>query len=67
MQDRFACIQQAQQGRSGAYVNAYGGASRSTVVTSRGVYMACMGAKGYTENPDGALVAPPGSEIMMVD
>jgi len=24
LQDRYACLQQAQQGRSGTYVNAYG-------------------------------------------
>jgi len=47
LQDRCVCIQQAQQNRSGAYVNAYGGSSQSKVVTSRGVFLACMGARGY--------------------
>jgi L,D-peptidoglycan transpeptidase YkuD (ErfK/YbiS/YcfS/YnhG family) len=68
MQDRYTCIQQAQQGRSGAYVNAYGGSSQSTVVTNRGVFTACMGAKGYSEDAkNGHLTAPPGSEISMVE
>lgn len=40
LQDRYACLQQAQQGRSGTDVNAYGGASQTTIVTSRAVFMA---------------------------
>jgi hypothetical protein len=67
MQDRYVCIQQAQQGRSGAYVNQYGGASQSTVVTSRGIFLACMGAKGYSVDPNGPLTTPPESVVFMAD
>jgi secreted trypsin-like serine protease len=64
MQDRYVCIQQAQQGRSGAYVNQYGGASHSRVVTNRGVFLACMGAKGYNVDPNGPLTTPPELVVM---
>lgn len=67
MQDRFFCIQQAQQTRSASYVNQYGGASRGQVVTSLGIYTACMGAKGYVMGQAGPFFAPPGSEIQMVE
>lgn len=67
MQDRFACVQQAQQGRSGGYVNQYGGSTYGTVITSRGVFLACMGAKGYGVSENGPLFAPPGSEIQMTN
>jgi hypothetical protein len=67
MQDRFFCIQQAQQTRSASYVNQYGGESRGQVVTSQGIYTACMGAKGYVMAQNGPFFAPPGSEIQMVE
>jgi len=63
MQDRYGCIQQSQQNR--AAVNNYGG--YSAVIVNRGVFMSCMGARGYVLDPNGALVAVPGTEIRMVD
>jgi hypothetical protein len=58
MKDRYECLQQAQQRVSGAFVNAYGGASNSQVVASCGVWSACLGARGYTVDPNGNLGAP---------
>jgi hypothetical protein len=46
MQDRYVCLQEAQQRLSGSYVNQYGGSSQSRVVTNRGVFFGCMAAKG---------------------
>jgi hypothetical protein len=43
----------------GAYVNAYGGSSNSTVMPSRGLYFTCMGSRGYNLDNDGALIVPP--------
>jgi hypothetical protein len=63
MQDRYTCIQQSQQNR--AAVNSYGG--YSGVIVNRGVFMSCMGARGYLLDPNGPLIALPGTEIRMVD
>jgi hypothetical protein len=63
MQDRYVCIQQSQQNR--AAVNSYGG--YSVVIVNRGVFLSCMGAKGYQLDQNGALIALPGTEIRMVD
>jgi len=59
MKDRYACLQEAQQRVSGAYVDAYGGGSASRVVANCGVWLSCMGARGYQVDPDGNLAAPP--------
>ena len=59
MKDRYECLQQAQQPVSGAYVNAYGGASSSQIVANGGVWISCLEARGYTTDPNGDLVAPP--------
>jgi hypothetical protein len=63
MKDRYECLQEAQQRVSGAYVNSYGGAASSRVVASCGVWVSCLGARGYTVDPDGPLAAPPGMEV----
>jgi hypothetical protein len=63
MQDRYVCIQQSQQNR--AAVNSYGG--YSGVIVNRGVFTSCMGARGYILDPNGTLIALPGTEIQMVD
>jgi hypothetical protein len=62
MQDRYACLTQAEQPSSGSFFNAYGGAASSRIVASCGVYKACMGAKGYTLDPNGTLATPQGME-----
>jgi hypothetical protein len=63
MKDRYECLQEAQQRESGAYVNSYGGAASSRVVASCGVWLSCLGARGYTVDPNGPLGAPPGMEV----
>src|SRR4051812_40677077 len=47
-QDRYGCMQQSQQPFSGAYINQYGGSSRSGVATSGPLFDACMNARGWT-------------------
>jgi hypothetical protein len=63
MQDRYVCIQQAQQNRAAAS----GGDAYAAVVVNRGVFMSCMGARGYIFDPNGSLAALPGTEIRMVE
>ena len=63
MKDRYECLQEAQQRVSGAYVNQYGGASSSKVVANCGVWVACLGARGYEVDPNGDLAAPPGMVV----
>lgn len=67
LKDRFECIQQAQQGRSGSYVNQYGGSSYGTVVTSAPVFSACMSARGYAMGLTGTWQAPHGAMVMITD
>jgi hypothetical protein len=67
MKDRYACVLDAQQGRSAAVVGQYGGSSYGTVVTSRGVFTSCMAARGYNIDPNGPLVTPPEALIYMVN
>jgi hypothetical protein len=67
MRDRYECIKQAQQPRTGAFVSGYGGSSVGTIVTSRPIFVSCMSAKGYTLDQAGPLVAPPGTVVYMVD
>ncbi len=63
MKDRYECFQQAQQRVSGAFVNQYGGASNSQVVCNGGMYLSCMGARGYVVDPYGDLSPPPGMTV----
>lgn len=49
-QDRYACLQQAQQPSSGVLVNAYGGVASSQVVTNGNLFSSCMNAKGWYLN-----------------
>jgi hypothetical protein len=58
MKDRYECLQEAEQRVSGAYVNSYGGAASSQVIANCGVWVACLGARGYTVDPNGNLSAP---------
>jgi hypothetical protein len=59
MKERYVCLQEAQQGRSAGYVDRYGGSSVGTVVTNGPLFTSCMMARGYAQNTDGPLVAPP--------
>ncbi len=63
MRDRYACLQESTQRVSGAYVNQYGGASDSRVVVSRGMFLSCMGARGYVPGLTGTFAPPPGTEV----
>jgi hypothetical protein len=63
MQDRYVCIQEAQEERGAA--NQYG--AWKGVVVRRGVFTSCMSARGYMIDPNGILIAAPGTEIKMVD
>jgi len=49
MSDRYACIQQTPQNNAGAY--------------DRALLINCMEAHGYSEDPNGNLVAPPGAIV----
>jgi hypothetical protein len=60
MQDRYECLQEAEQRVSAAAVTPYGGGASSSVVASCGVWASCLGARGYTVDPNGNLFAPPG-------
>lgn len=63
MKDRYECLLESQQRVSGAVVNAYGGASNSEVVPSCGIWMACLGARGYVVDEVGTLSAPPETRV----
>lgn len=60
MKDRYECLQESEQRVSAAAVTAYGGGATSGVVASCGVWISCMGARGYVTDPNGSLFAPPG-------
>jgi Tfp pilus assembly protein PilV len=67
MQDRYACIQQSQTSRSSTYVNGYGGSQEAGTYVSRGLFMNCMAAKGYSADPNGRLITPAANIVTMVD
>ena len=66
LQDRYQCIQEAQRRVSGAVVNNYAGAASSNLVVSYSMYTACMGARGYQLDANGAFGPPPGGLVQMV-
>jgi hypothetical protein len=45
--DKYACMQQSQQPSSAAYVNQYGGASNSNIITNGNLLNACLSASGW--------------------
>jgi hypothetical protein len=67
VQDRYACVQQAQQPRTAGYVGPYGGASRGVIVTNSAVFLSCMSAKGYSWGPEGTFAPAPETAIRMSD
>jgi hypothetical protein len=73
MKDRYACMQEARQVRSNAVVTSipqYGGgvgSARTDVIISRPLLLGCMGARGYSVDPGGSLVAPPESRVIIRD
>lgn len=48
-QDEYACMQEAQQQSSNAYVNPYGGAAQSGSNLNIDLYSACLRARGYKQ------------------
>lgn len=74
MQDRFACIQASQVQRSRGFVGTWNfgngphisGGSRGGTFVSRGMYISCMGAKGYKNTPNGRFAPPDGGTVWMV-
>ncbi|QPF85166.1 hypothetical protein IC762_02185 [Bradyrhizobium genosp. L] len=50
-QDRYACLQGAQQPSSSAYLNRYGGVANSNMITNGGLFDACMNSKGWILTP----------------
>ena len=46
--DRYSCIQQAQQRRSAASVNIYGGSAVDQQVTDGPIFASCMAARGWS-------------------
>jgi hypothetical protein len=50
-QERYACLQQSQQPNSSAYINRYGGAANSNMITNGGLFDACMNSRGWILTP----------------
>jgi hypothetical protein len=63
MQDRYVCLQQAQQGRSDWSARYGSGSGSATVMTNGSLYYSCMAAHGYTIDPHGPLAAPQGMGV----
>ena len=47
-QDRYACLQQSQQGASVASVGRYGGYATSGIITNDTLFSACMNSHGWS-------------------
>jgi hypothetical protein len=60
MKDRYECLQEAQQPVSAAAVTPYYGGASSQIATNCGVWISCLGARGYVADPNRDLFAPPG-------
>ena len=50
---RYQCVQETSARVSGAAVNQYGGAARSSVMPSCSAFSACLASKGYYESQNG--------------
>jgi hypothetical protein len=59
LQDRYTCLQQAQQNRSAGFSDQTGGSFAGTVVTNQQLFISCMIARGYVQDPNGNLFPPP--------
>jgi hypothetical protein len=66
MRDRDACLQQSRRRVAGPYVNAFGELKTTREVVSEAMFTDCLIARRYKPDVNGALVAPPGTEISMV-
>ena len=50
--DRYACLREAQQPVSSAYIGPYGGSAQQGVAVNEAIYGACMNARGYSWRAD---------------
>jgi hypothetical protein len=58
LQERYVCLQQAQQGRAVGGGDQYGASYSASVVTNKQIYISCMAARGYRVDPNGPLTVP---------
>jgi hypothetical protein len=58
LQERYVCLQQAQQGRAVGGGDQYGSSYVASVITNKQIFISCMGARGYRIDPDGPLTVP---------
>jgi hypothetical protein len=56
MRDRYACLQDTPHRLAAG-----------TLLFNEGVFMGCMGARGYQTSSEGALAVPRGSEIYLAN
>jgi hypothetical protein len=53
LKERYACIQDARAGVYNALYDKTGGAAHGAEVVDRGIFKACMSARGWTSGPEG--------------
>ena len=63
LQERYICLQQAQQGTASGGGNQYGSSYSAGVITNKQIFISCMAARGYRVDPEGPLVVPGGAAI----
>ena len=63
LKDRYACIQDARSRVSDAFVQGDFGAASSDEVITANIFLPCMAARGYREDPTGPFGPPPGGGI----
>jgi tetratricopeptide (TPR) repeat protein len=67
-QDRYTCLQEAQQPASSAAVNRYGGYADSGIQTNWNLFNACMNAKGwYLQTQQRSTASAPKSVVDFVN
>jgi hypothetical protein len=64
LKDRYACIQDARSRTSGAFVQGGIGAANSSEVIRTDIFLPCMAARGWREDPAG-FEPPPGGAVRM--
>jgi hypothetical protein len=64
LKDRYACIQDARSRSSGAVVQGTVGAASSEDVLRADIFVPCMAAHGWREDPTG-FAPPPGGTVRM--
>jgi hypothetical protein len=58
LQERYVCLQQAQQGKAVGGGDRYGSSYSASVVTNKQIFISCMSARGYRVDPNGPLTVP---------